>query len=194
MDMQKTAREIGLFETAVNLVAVCSSSDVQSKVGASLPLPDVNITVNIKSIAEWLVSFGKKKYLFMMPEIALAEEMAKYSDHDTEIIFMIPCDMDLEAKGRLKNNLPNQMKVSVWEEPFFPDDFFPGNGMIVVSGYMAGDRAMVLADTYRLIEHYNGFLGKRAFVPYCELTSAYRYEGWLEAGQKRLNISWRAEE
>ncbi len=66
--------------------------------------------------------------------------------------------------------------------------------MIVVSGYMAGDRAMVLADTYRLIEHYNGFLGKRAFVPYCELTSAYRYDGWLEVGQKRLNISWRAEE
>ena len=53
------------------------------------------------------------------------EEMAKYTDHDTEIIFMIPCDMDLEAKGRLKNNLPNHMKVSVWEEPFFPDDFFP---------------------------------------------------------------------
>ena len=118
MDMQKTAREIGLFETAVNLVAVCNSNDVQAKVGASMPLPDVNIMVNIKSIAEWLVSFGKKKYLFMMPEIALAEEMAKYSDHDTEIIFMIPCDMDLEAKGRLKNNLPNQMKVSVWEEPF----------------------------------------------------------------------------
>ena len=62
--------------------------------------------------------------------------------------------------------------------------------MIVVSGYMAGDRAMVLADTYRLIEHYNGFLGKRAFVPYCELTSAYRYDGWLEVGQKRLNISF----
>lgn len=194
MDMQKTAREIGLFETAVNLVAVCDSNDVQAKVGDSMPLPDVNIMVNIKSIVEWLVSFGKKKYLFMMPEIALVEEMAKYTDHDTEIIFMIPCDMDLEAKGRLKNNLPNHMKVSVWEEPFFPDDFFPGNGMIVVSGYMAGERAMVLTDTYRLIEHYNGFHGKRAFVPYCELTSAYRYDGWLEAGQKRLNISWRAEE
>ena len=42
MDMQKTAREIGLFETAVNLVAVCDSSDVQTKVGASMPLPDAN--------------------------------------------------------------------------------------------------------------------------------------------------------
>ena len=194
MDMQKTAREIGLFETAVNLVAVCDSSDVQAKVGASMPLPDVKIAKNIKSIAEWLVSFGKRKYLFMTPEIALVEAMEKLVDHDTEIIFLVPCDMDTEVKDRLKNNLPNQLKVSILEEPFFPGDFLPGNGMIVVSGYMAGDRAMVLADTYRLIEHYNGFLGKRAFVPYCELTSAYRYDGWLEAGQKRLNISWRTEE
>lgn len=194
MDMQKTAREIGLFETALNLVSVCDSSDVQAKVGASMPLPDANIMMNIKSIAEWLVSFSKKKYLFMTPEIALAEAMGKLADHNTEIIFMVPCDMDLEAKNRLKNNLPNQLKVSVLEEPFFPGDFFPSNGMIVVSGYMAGDRAMVLADTYRLVEHYNGFLGKRAFVPYCELTSAYRYDGWLEVGQKRINISWRTEE
>lgn len=89
MDMQKTAREIGLFETAVNLVAVCDSSDVQAKVGASMPLPDANITKNIKFIAEWLVSFGKKKYLFMTPEIALAEAMAKLADHDTEIIFIL---------------------------------------------------------------------------------------------------------
>ena len=128
MDMQKTAREIGLFETAVNLVAVCDSSDVQTKVGASMPLPDANITKNIKFIAEWLVSFGKKKYLFMTPEIALVEAMAKLVDHDTEIIFIIPCDMDLETKERLKNNLPNQLKVSVLEEPYFPGNFFPGNG------------------------------------------------------------------
>ena len=65
MDMQRTAREIGLFETAINLVSVYDSSDVHVKVGASMPLPDVRITQNIKSIAEWLVSFRKKKYLFM---------------------------------------------------------------------------------------------------------------------------------
>lgn len=193
MDMQRTAREIGLFETAVNLVSVYDSSDVHAKVGASMPLPDVRITQNIKSIAEWLVSFRKKKYLFMMPEIALVEAMAELVDCDTEIIFLVPCDMDGEAKERLGNNLPKQVKMSILEEPFFPSDFFPGNGMIIVTGYMAGDHAMVLADTYRLIEHYNGFLGKRAFVPYCELTSAYRYDGWLEVGQNRLNIRWREE-
>lgn len=193
MDMQRTAREIGLFETALNLVAVRDSSDVRAKVGTSMPMPDASIMQNIKSIAEWLVSFQKKKYLFMTPEIALAEAMAELVDYDMEIIFLVPCDMDIEAKERLKNNLPNQMNVSILEEPFFPSNFSPGNGMIVVSGYMAGDRAMVLADTYRLIEHYNGFLGKRAFAPYCELTSAYRYDGWLEVGQQRLNTRWRAE-
>ena len=60
MDMQKTAREIGLFETAVNLVAVCDSSDVQAKVGASMPLPDANITKNIKFIADWLCRSARK--------------------------------------------------------------------------------------------------------------------------------------
>lgn len=60
MDMQKTAREIGLFETAVNLVAVCDSSDVQTKVGASMPLPDANIT-KISSLSQsgWCRSVRK---------------------------------------------------------------------------------------------------------------------------------------
>lgn len=194
MDMQKTAREIGLFETAVNLVSVCDSIDVREKIGDSLPLPDTYISQNIKDIAKWLVSFKKNKYLFVMPEIALAEAMAELVDSNIEIIFLVSCDMDSEAKERLENNLPKQMKVSILEEPFFPSDFFPGNGMLVISGYMAGTRSMVLTDTYRLIEHYSGFLGKRAFVPYCEIESAYRYEGWLEAGQNRINIIWRDEE
>ena len=194
MDMQKTAREIGLFETAVNLVSVCDSIDVREKIGDSLPLPDTYISQNIKDIATWLVSFKKNKYLFVMPEIALAEAMAELVDSNIEIIFLVSCDMDSEAKERLENNLPKQMKVSILEEPFFPSDFFPGNGMLVISGYMAGTRSMVLTDTYRLIEHYSGFLGKRAFVPYCEIESAYRYEGWLEAGQNRINIIWRDEE
>lgn len=196
MDMQKTAREIGLFETAANIAAVRGSGDVQAKVGASMPLPDADILNNIRSVAEWLISFHKKKYLFMTPEIALAEAMAELADNDdndTEMIFSVPCNMDAEAKERLKNNLPSNIKVSILEEPFFPSDFSPGNGMIVVCGYAAGDRAMVLSDTYRLIEHYNGFRGKRAFAPYCELPSANRYDGWLEVGQQRIDFRWRTE-
>ena len=189
MDIQKTAREIGLFETAVNLSVVCGSKDVIQKVGASMPLPDENIVDIVSQIAEWLCSFEKKKYMFLMPEIAVIEAMAKITD-TAEVIIVIPCDLEDEAKERLKNNLPRGIAVSILEEPFFPQSFYPGNGMIVVSGYSAGGRSMVLPDTYRMVEHYNGFLGKKVFIPYKELDNGARYDEWMEVNQQKLSMKW----
>ncbi len=191
MDMQKTAREIGLFETAVNLARVSSSTDVVQKVGASMPLPDEDIRVRVGQVAKWLLSFDKSKYMFLMPEIALIEEMGKLARGETEVVIAVPCDLDLEAKERLSKNLPQGVSVTILEEPYFPQSFFPSNGMLVISGYLGGDRAMVLPDTYRMVEHYSGFLGKKAFVPYEELDSAARYDGWMEISQQRLSVKWR---
>lgn len=190
--MQKTAREIGLFEAGINLSKVCDSNDVLHKVGASMPLPDKSITDDVPKIAAWLHEFGKSKYMFLTPEIALIEEMAKLSDRAEEIIIAIPCDLDSEAKERLKNNLPHGIGVTILEEPYFPQSFFPGNGMMVVCGYSAGGRLMVLPDTYRMVEHYSGFLGKKAFIPYKELDTAARYDGWMEISQQRLSMKWRS--
>lgn len=193
MDMQKTAREIGLFETAINLAKVNNSDDVIQKVGVSMPLPDEGIVVRVGRIAEWLLGFGKDKYMFLTPEIALIEEIGKLSNKKTEVIIAVPCDLDSEVKERLKNNLPHEVSVAVLEEPYFPQSFFPGNGMVVISGYLGGDQAMVLPDTYRMVEHYSGFLGKKVFVPYKELGAATRYDGWMEIGQHRLSAKWRSE-
>ena len=191
MDMQKTIREIGLFETAVNLAKVSGSADVVQKVGASMPLPDEGIGIRVGQIAEWLLDFGKSKYMFLTPEIALIEEMGKRSGNKTEVIIVVPCNLNPEAKERLRNNLPHGVVVTVLEEPYFPQAFFPGNGMMVISGYLGGDRAMVLPDTYRMVEHYSGFLGKKVFVPYKEIDSAIRYDGWMEINQQRLSGKWR---
>ena len=191
MDMQKTAREIGLFETGINLSKVCNSTDVMQKVGASMPLPDEDIADRIPQIAAWLHSFGKSKYLFLTPEIALIEEMSKRSDQE-EVIIAIPCDLEREAKERIWNNLPRGIEVSILEEPYFPQSFFPGNGLMVVCGYTAGGRPMVLRHTYRMVEHYNGFLGKKVFIPYKDLETAARYDGWLEVSQQRLSTKWRS--
>lgn len=193
MDMQKTAREIGLFETAVNLAQVSNSADVVQKVGASMPLPDENIEIRAVQVAEWLLSFGKCKYMFLTPEIALIEEMGKQRNSETEVIIVVPCDLEQEAKERLNNNLPHGIVVTVLEEPYFPQSFFPRNGMMVISGYLGGDRAMVLPDTYRMVEHYSGFLGKKVFAPYRELDAATRYDGWMEISQQRLSSKWRSE-
>ncbi len=192
MDIQKTVREIGLFETGINLSKVRGSADVLQKVGASMPLPDEDIKEKAQQIAAWLHSFSKSRYMFLTPEIALIEEMAKVKEPKEEAIVAIPCDLEAEAKERLRNNIPRGIRVTILEEPYFPQSFYPGNGMMVVCGYSAGGRSMVLPDTYRMVEHYSGFLGKKAFIPYKELDTAVRYDGWMEISQQRLSTKWRS--
>lgn len=191
MDVRKTAREIGLFETGINLARVLGSPDVLAKVDLSMPLPDEDIADSVPQIAAWLRGFGKRKYLFLTPEIALIEEMAKLGQPQEEVTLVLPWDLEPDAKERLRNNLPRGIWVTVLEEPNFPQSFFPGNGMMVVCGYSACGRPMVLTDTYRMLEHYSGFLGRKVFLPYRELDTAARYEGWMEVCQNRLSTEWR---
>lgn len=193
MDLQRTGKEIGLFLTAINLVAVMDSAEVQDKVGASMPLPDSNTKEKVSEIVKWLTGFGKRKYMFLTPEIAVIEELLNQTDYKAEVTIAIPCDLDNEIKERLQNNLPHGAKVELLEEPHFPAMFFPGNGMLVTCGYLGGDRTMVMADTYRMVEHYNSFLGKKVFIPYVELSSAARYDGWMEVAQDRITEKWRSE-
>ena len=87
---------------------------------------------------------------------------------------------------------PAALRYTILEEPYFPQSFFPGNGLMVICGYAAGNRPMVLPDTYRMAEHYSGFLGKKVFVPYKELENAARYDGWLEMNQQRFTTKWRS--
>lgn len=193
MDMHKTAKEIGLFLTAINLVEVMNSPDVQDKVGASMPLPDPDIERRISDIVKWLTGFGKRKYMFLTPEIAVIEELLRQTDNKAEVTIAVSCDLDQEIKERLRNNLPRGATVELLEEPHFPVNLYPSNGMIVTCGYLAANRAMVMADTFRMVEHYNSFLGKKVFIPYIELSSATRYDGWMEVGQQRISEIWRNE-
>lgn len=191
IDIQKTAKEIGHFETACNLFKVKESTDVIQKVGASMPLPDKDIEKKTSEVAKWLIGFGKRKYMFLTPEIALIEKMSKENASQVEVIVTMPCDMDHESKERLENNLPRGIKITLLEEPFFPHSFFPESGMVVICGYIGGEKPMVLPHTYRMVEHYSSFLGKKVFVPYVELTTSKRFDGWMELNQQRICERWR---
>lgn len=100
MDAIKTVREIGTFMANENIAAVLASEDVRAKVGAVMPLPGINFNESINKVADWLSSFGKCKYLFFSPEIALIERLSG-CENKTESIIMVPCDMDQEVKSRL---------------------------------------------------------------------------------------------
>ncbi len=192
MDILKTIREIGFFEAGCNLVKVIDSKEVQAKAGEVMPLPDPSLADSISDIAEWLSAFGKEKYMFLSPEISIVDKLAERKSNN-EAIMLIPCDMDSEVKECLRGNIPNSMKVSLLEEPYFPENFYPGNGILIICGYLAGGRMMILPEIYRMIEHYSGFWGKKVFIPYVELADAIRYDGWMEVGRDKINIIWRNE-
>lgn len=191
MDILKTAQEIGQFELARNLSEVCDSAEVAQRVGAVMPLPAAGIDGRIKRICRWLLDSGKQKFMLLTPEIALADGIAGLSEGCAEVMIAVPCNMEQDAKGRLGSNLPRGLKAVILEEPYFPDAFFPANGMLAVCGYLAGNRAMVLPETYRMAEHYSGFHGKKVFLPYVELDGAARYPNWMELSQQNLDTIWR---
>lgn len=191
MDMLKTVREIGFWETGYNLESVLGSDTVRMKAGETFPLPDKDVMNSIEKTAAWLAGFGKRKYMFLTPEIAVIEKLAAFAKDGSEAIILVPCDMEEDMKERLKGNLPKGMHVSLLEEPYFPVAFYPENGVLAACGYMAGNKAMVLSETYRMIEHYRGFLGKKVFIPYAELEGGVRYTGWKEISTDKFSTVWR---
>lgn len=191
MDLLKSAREIGFFEMGINLTKVLSSRDVRSKAGATMPLPGPELASSAEKIAEWLVSFGKSKYMFLTPEIALIERLSVLRPRQKAMI-AVSCGIEEDVRSRLENNIPKRMKVSLLEEPFFPEEFYPQDGMLIASGYLAGGRVMVLPETYRMIDHYVGkFYGKKVFVPYTQLAESTRFRGWMEASANKFSQIWR---
>ena len=190
MDIRESVREVGVFETARNLSIVRESTDAQHRVGAFMPLPGSDIESRTVAAAEFLLSLRKKTYLFLNPELSLVDAMTASTGQDLKFLFATSSNLSEDAKVRLQSNLPYGVAVFVLEEPAFPKDFFPCNGVMVVCGYEAMGRAMVLEDTYRMVEHYQGFRGKKIFIPYVSLSSALRYDGWRELRTSRMDLVW----
>jgi len=177
LDIRRTALEIGLFETAKNL----EEAGITDDDGNSIPLPARNVRGGITCAAKWLLSFGKRKYMFLTPEIALIEEISQSAGNDTEAVIAAPCGIDDEILQRLGNNLPRKILTSIINEPYFPENFTPNNGIIVICGYRSGGRNVIMNETYRLAGHYSGFLGRKIFVPYVSLENFYCAEGWRQS-------------
>lgn len=162
MNVLRTAEEIGLVQVGLNVVELLSSEELRNKVGAVMPLPSIKLKDNVEKMVAWIAELGKSKLMFLTPEIALFDIIPKYIA-DAEVIVLVPCSMDDEVKGRLAENIPANVTASLLNEPYFPDEFIPSNGVIVACGYMANGRLMVLPETYRMIEHYKDFYGKFVF-------------------------------
>ncbi len=190
MNVLRTAEEIGLVQVGLNVAELLSSEELRNKVGAVMPLPSIKLKDNVEKMVAWIAELGKSKLMFLTPEIALFDIIPKYIA-DAEVIVLVPCSMDDEVKGRLAENIPANVTVSLLNEPYFPDEFIPSNGVIVAYGYMANGRLMVLPETYRMIEHYKDFYGKFVFLPYVKIDEFIKYEEWIEINPDKFNLIWR---
>lgn len=190
MNVLRTAEEIGLVQVGLNVAELLSSEELRNKVGAVMPLPSIKLKDNVEKMVAWIAELGKSKLMFLTPEIALFDIIPKYVV-GAETIILVPCSMDDEVKARLTENIPTNMTVSLLNEPYFPDEFIPSNGVIVACGYMANGRLMVLPETYRMIEHYKDFYGKFAFLPYVKIDEFIKYEEWIEINPDKFNLIWR---
>lgn len=190
MDIINTMKEIGIIETAVNLAAVGGSSSVVEKVIPYAPFPDSNISQYVESITDWISGFNKKKYFFFTPELYLIESLARKTE-ECEAFIAVPSDLDSFIAENIRNNLPDSMKVSVLNEPFFPTEFRLGNGIIIVCGWMNGERLYVLKNTYRLIKHYIEFEGKKIFIPYVMTSGMNVSDDWIEVDRRFFELNWR---
>lgn len=192
MNALNTVREIGINQTCINIAKVKGSTEIVEKVGAYMPLPSKNCESNVNKMTGWLSKLGKSKWMFLTPEIAFFDPILK-EDINADILIVVPSDMDEESKERLSENLPGNLNVKLLKEPDFPQEFYPSNGVIVVCGYKAQGRLMVLPETYRMIEHYSSFLGKKVFLAYTTLKNYPIYPEWIEINSEGFSMVWEEE-
>ena len=185
MDITKSIRQNGLFATAQSVANHGKHNNI-----TSIPLPNGNIETETEKIAEWLLSFDKKKIMLFTPETALIEAMSKKATEDTEFIIVVPFDMSSEEDKLIRERLPIDSNITIIREPSFPRAFYPGNGLMVICGYSFNGKAMVTLETYRLIEHYKMFVGKKAWVEYANDSTPY--DGWIQISENRFNAKWDA--
>ena len=193
MDCIKISRELGLFEAVRNISVVSNSLEVCDKVEQGMPMPGADFAPRITQAVDYILSFGKRNLMFLSPEIALIEEIAKRKIPSMHVVLVLSGDMDPDSRTRLYNNIPNGISVQFLEENYFPG-FRPSNGMVVSFGYMAGEHLMVLPECYRCIEKYHPrFYGRKAFVPYVVREDATRFGEWMEVNQNNFTDVWRGE-
>ncbi len=179
IDISQMICEIGLLETICMMQKVGFDNideRVLSCIPATVSLSDVG--QRLSHITECVMESGKQDILLLSPEIALLERCSSRSNVRFRII--IPRDMDEDVASRVKCNIPNTMSVSFIDEPFYPSGFYPSNGLIMAFGFQNGDRAMLLPSTYRILEHYRGFMGRKVFVPINGRGQCIRAAAWVE--------------
>lgn len=181
MDIFKTAAEIGMMEV-LRLIQPHMQDPMIARINP-VPSNTENMKQRINDVAQKMMAYGKQRLLFLSPETALLDRLSQL-DSRQEVILVLPCDMDELTAERLCKNMPHALNVTILTEPFFPEGFTPSNGMLFLFGFHNNGRMLLSPESYRLMERYSAFQGRKAFVPFIH-QNINRLENYFDVYMKQ---------
>lgn len=165
MNIKDTLDEIGILETNLQIEKYIDDKSLLNNVSSEMPIPIKCETKDIIDNAMNRILELNKKNIFMLSnEIALIEKMLLYKDKIQNIIVCLSRNLSDEQINNIKSNIPKNSNVTFINELEYPNIIKPKDSIILVLGYVNGNNCIVTNNTYRMVELYKSFLGKKVFV------------------------------
>ena len=165
MNIKDTLDEIGILETNIQIEKYIDDKDLLNHVSSEMPIPIKNETKEIiNNAVEQILLLNKKNIFMLSNEIALIEKFLLHKDKIENIIVCLSRNLSDEQVSNIKSNVPKNSNVIFIHELEYPNIIKPRDSIILVLGYLNGNNCIVTNNTYRMIELYKSFLGKKVFV------------------------------
>ncbi|MDR2198472.1 MAG: hypothetical protein LBR53_03260 [Deltaproteobacteria bacterium] len=186
MNIMSTVEEIGILET---LKVVAANNAGQKMLATHLPIVSKDyVEILTLNLAEALFNTGKRKLLLILPEIALLECLAEMNWRGKAII-LLPFDMEVESKERIKSNIPAGIETEIIDEGAYPSKFRPDNGAIVCTGMIQNDFFYyTLPASSRMMGQYRQFNGEKLFLSCCPKYSKIPETGWTYCDRECFSL------
>ena len=165
MNIKDTLDEIGILETNLQIEKYIDDKSLLNNVYSEMPVPIKCETKDIIDNAmNKILELNKKNVFMLSNEIALIEKMLLYKDKIQNIIVCLSRNLSEEQINNIKSNIPKNSNVTFINELEYPSIIKPKDSIILVLGYVNGNNCIVTNNTYRMVELYKSFLGKKVFV------------------------------
>lgn len=185
MNLKNTLEEIGIFEINLQLEKYLNNENLLSEISCEIPVPSRCSTKSIidNSLSK-IVLLNKRNIFLLSNEIAFIEELVLFKNKFDNVIVGLSRNLSYEQVKNIKNNVPKGINVSFVNELEYPTILKPKDSIILVFGYMSGNNCLVLDNTYRMLEIYKSFLGKKIFINCIDRDINIRPNGFISINGK----------
>lgn len=165
MNIKDTLDEIGILETNIQIEKYLDDKVLLDSISSEIPISVKNETKDIiNNAVKTILELGKSNIFMLSNEIALIEELVLHKDKIKNIIVCLSRNLSEEQINNVKSNIPKNSNVTFIHELEYPSIIKPKDSIILVLGYSNGNSCIVTSNTYRMIELYKSFFGKKVFI------------------------------